>query len=92
MTSFEYSKWDGSQEFTPQSADRIFDQIGEHLLDYGEHLLPNLEDWEEEHPEVIEMLIKRGLVEKDEEGRFHITPRGVRRVENKALEELFLLG
>ena len=58
----------------------------------GEDLLQNLEAWEEEHPEVIEMLIKRGLIEKDETGRFHVTPRGVRRVENRALEELFLLG
>ena len=92
MTQFKYSKWDGSQEFTPQSADRIFDQISEHLLEYGEHLLPNLEDWEEEHPEVIEMLIKRGLIDKDQDGKFHVTPRGIRRVQNKALEELFLLG
>lgn len=92
MNSFEYSRWDGTQEFSPQSADKLFDQIGEYLLDHGEHLLQNLEDWEDEHPEVIEMLIKRGLVEKDETGRFHVTPRGVKRVENKALEELFLLG
>ena len=59
MNSFEYSKWDGSQEFTPQSADRIFDQFGEYLLDHGEHLLQNLEDWEEEHPEVIEAYLGR---------------------------------
>ncbi|MED5447681.1 MAG: VWA domain-containing protein, partial [Planctomycetota bacterium] len=74
MNSSEYSRWDGTQEFSPQSADKLFDQIGEYLLDHGEHLLQNLEDWEDEHPEVIEMLIKRGLVEKDETGRFHVTP------------------
>ena len=48
MNSFEYSRWDGTQEFSPQSADKLFDQIGEYLLDHGEHLLQNLEDWEDE--------------------------------------------
>ena len=32
MAIFEYSKWDGSQEFLPQSADRVFDQLAEYLL------------------------------------------------------------
>ena len=39
MNSFEYSRWDGTQEFSPQSADKLFDQIGEYLLDHGEPLL-----------------------------------------------------
>ncbi|MCA8997988.1 MAG: VWA domain-containing protein [Planctomycetaceae bacterium] len=58
-------------------------------MDYGEHVLPSLEDWEQEHPDVVDQLVKRGYVEKDREGRFHITPKGIRRVENKALEHLF---
>ncbi len=92
MTVFEYSQWDGSQEFTPQSADKLFDQVAEYLLDHGDQILPNFQDWEEEHPDVVDKLIKRGLVEKDEKGQFHVTPRGIRRVENRALEELFQLG
>ena len=48
MPDFEYSRWDGSQEFTPQSADKLFDQISEYMLDYGEYVLDNLEDLAEE--------------------------------------------
>jgi Ca-activated chloride channel homolog len=89
MPQFEYSRWDGSQEFTPQSADELFDQISQYMLQYGEDVLQNFEDWEQEHPDLIDMLIKQGYVEKDKEGRYLITPKGIKRVENKALEELF---
>ena len=89
MASFEYSRWDGSQSFTPQSADQIFDQFSEFLIDYGADVLDSFEQWEEDHPDVVEQLIKRGYVEKDREGKFRVTPQGLRRVENKALEELF---
>jgi Ca-activated chloride channel family protein len=89
MPNFDYSRFDGSQEFTPQSADRLFDELSKYLVEYGEEVLQNLERWEEEHPDVLDMLVKRGLVEKDEQGRWFVTPRGVKRVETKALEELF---
>jgi uncharacterized protein with von Willebrand factor type A (vWA) domain len=89
MPEFEYSRWDGSQEITPQSADELFDQLSEHLLDHGEHILDNLPDWEEEHPDLVDMLVKRGYVEKDADGKFLVTPKGIRRVENRALEGLF---
>ena len=89
MPDFEFSEWDGSQQFTPQSADQLFDQFSEYLMDYGEEVMPSLEKWEEDHPEVIEMLIKRGYVEKDREGKYRVTPKGLKRVENKALDALF---
>jgi uncharacterized protein with von Willebrand factor type A (vWA) domain len=89
MPNFEFSAWDGSREFSPQSADALFDQFSEYLLDYGEDVLPTLEDWEEEHPDVVEMLVKRGYVEKDKEGKYRVTPKGLKRVENKALDALF---
>ena len=44
MSLFEYSKWDGSQNFLPQSADKLFDQLSEYVLQYGENVLRNLED------------------------------------------------
>ncbi|MBW3542313.1 MAG: VWA domain-containing protein [Planctomycetes bacterium] len=89
MPIYEYSRFDGTQPFSPQSADRLFDELADYMLDYGQHVLKNLEDWQDEHPDIVEMLIKRGYVEKDAEGRFVVTPRGIRRVENKALEALF---
>lgn len=89
MPQFEYSRWDGSQDFTPQSADKLFDEISNYLLEYGEQMLDQLEHLQDEHPDLVEMLIKQGYVEQDKEGRFAVTPKGVRRVESKALEELF---
>ena len=89
MPIYEYSTWDGSQKFTPQSADQLFDEFSQYLMDYGDEMLDYLDSWEEEHPDVIEMLMKQGYIEKDSEGKFAITPKGLRRIENKALEELF---
>ena len=89
MAESRYSRYDGTQEFLPQSADKLFDELSKYLLDYGEQILDNLEDWEQENPDLVKMLIRRGYVEKDEQGRFLVTPKGIRRVETKALEELF---
>lgn len=89
MPESHYSRWDGSQEFSPQSADQVFDQITEYLMDYGDDVMKAMERWEDENPDVIDKLIKQGYVEKDEKGQFRVTPKGMRRVENKALEELF---
>ena len=93
MPVFEYSQWDGSQDdYSPQSADKLFDEFSKYLLDHGEVMLDYLDQWDDEHPEIIEMLIKRGLIEKDGDGQFMITPKAIKRVENKALEELFTIS
>src|ERR1700722_3983787 len=92
MAHFEYSKFDGSEQFQPQSADAVFDELTRHMLDWGDDVLDYLDRWEEEHPDVVDMLIKRGYVEKDAEGKYVVTPKGIRRVENKALEELFQIA
>ena len=89
MPGFEYSRFDGRDAFSPQSADEVFDHLSEYLLDYGEEVLDNLNQWEQEHPELIEQLIRRGHIEQDREGKYSITPKGMRRIENKALEALF---
>lgn len=86
---YEYSKFDGSQAFTPQSAEKIFDQLSEYMLQYGNEVLESLKQWEEDNPDIVDLLIKEGLVEKDEGGNYIVTPKGIRRVENKALDELF---
>ncbi len=89
MSTFEYSRWDGTQAFSPQSADELFDHLSQYMLEYGDNVLDNLDRWEEEHPDLIELLKKQGYIEKDEQGRYRITPRGLRRVETKSLEQLF---
>src|SRR5579871_3068210 len=89
MSISRYSRWDGSQKFSAQSADKLFDELSQYLTEYGEEVLDSLQNWEETNPEVLEMLMKQGYVEKDEQGKYRVTPKGMRRVENKALEELF---
>ncbi|MDZ4683710.1 MAG: VWA domain-containing protein [Planctomycetaceae bacterium] len=89
MPTYQFSRWDGSQGFTPQSADKLFDELSEYLMQYGDEVLDQLQDWEDEHPDVLDQLIKQGYIEQDGEGKYRVTPKGMRRVENKALEELF---
>ena len=89
MALFEYSRWDGSQQFLPQSADRVFDQIAEYLMQHGDRVLENIDQLEDEIPEILDLIQKEGLIEKDKDGQWRVTPRGVRRIEDRALEELF---
>jgi uncharacterized protein with von Willebrand factor type A (vWA) domain len=89
MASFEFSRWDGTQQFQPLSADLAFDKLSEFLLEHGDYVLRQLERMDRGDDEVLRMLIKEGYLEKDEEGRISIAPRGVRRIETKAIEELF---
>ena len=89
MPLFEYSKWDGSQQFLPQSADKVFDQLSEYILQHGDRVLRNMDDLEDEMPEIVELIQKEGLIEKDEDGQWRVTPRGVRRIQDRSLDDLF---
>src|SRR3954471_5306112 len=90
MSLYEYSEWDGSQEFQPQSADKAFDQLSEYLLQHGEQVLRNLDDFDEEDiPEILKQIEKQGLIEQDDEGKWQVSPKGVRRIQESALSSLF---
>jgi uncharacterized protein with von Willebrand factor type A (vWA) domain len=90
MSLYEYSKWDGSQEFQPQSADKAFDRIMEHMLQHGEQVLRHLDDLDDDEAnDLIDLIQKQGLIEQDGEGRWQVTPKGVRKVEGSALTSLF---
>jgi uncharacterized protein with von Willebrand factor type A (vWA) domain len=90
MSTYEYTKWDGSQKFLPQSADKVFEQLSEYILQYGENVLRNLEDIDDDDmPEVVELIQKEGLIERDEEGKWRVTPKGIRRIQDKSLYDLF---
>jgi uncharacterized protein with von Willebrand factor type A (vWA) domain len=91
MPLFEYSRWDGSQQFQPQSADKVFDRLAEYLLQYGDQVLRDLDrlDVDDESAEVVQLLEKDGLIERDDEGKWRVAPRGVRRIQEGALHDLF---
>src|SRR5262245_54570411 len=91
MPLFEYSEFDGSQQFTPLSAEAAFDKLSEYLLEHGEYVLRQLDRRDRDDADILKLLIKEGYLEKDEQGRLAIAPRGVRRIEDKALNELFLI-
>ena len=40
-------------------------------------------------PEVVELIQKEGLIERDEEGKWQVTPKGIRRIQDKSLDDLF---
>jgi len=88
MSIFEYSKWDGSQQFSPQSAEDAFDQLAEYMLQYGDQVLRNIDDLEDD-PEILDKIQKEGLIEKDDEGKWRVSPKGVRRIQESALTNLF---
>ena len=88
MPLFEYTGWDGSQDFQPQSADKLFDQVAEYLLQYGDQVLRNLDDLDDTN-EVVELLQKEGLIEEDGEGKYRVSPKGLRRIQESALTDLF---
>src|SRR5262249_51357976 len=79
------------QQFRPLSADAVFDKIAEHLLEYGDYVLRQLEHLDEQDADLVKLLVKEGYLEKDEEGKYAIAPRGVKRIESKALDELFTI-
>src|SRR5262249_12217807 len=88
MAVYEYAKWDGSQEFKPQSADKLFEQIAEYVIQYGEHVLRNLEDLDDDAQDLLDQIQKAGLIEEDGEGRWQVTPRGLGKARGGALAEL----
>lgn len=90
MPQYEYSKWDGSQEFRPQSAEKVFDELSEYLLHYGDQVLRQLDQFDDDdNPEIVELLQQEGLIERDGEGKFAVAPKGLRRIQQGALTDLF---
>lgn len=92
MPVFEYSEWDGSQQFQALSAEALFDKVSEYLLEHGDYVLRHLDKLDRDDADVLKLLIKEGYLEKDENGQLTIAPRGARRIEDKALDELFIIA
>ena len=91
MAIHEYSAWDGSQNFLPQSADKVFDRIMEQMLQYGDQVLRHLDqfDDDDEVKDLLNLIQQEGLIDQDAEGKYQVTPKGLRKVQNSALTNLF---
>src|SRR5262245_63349656 len=89
MPRLEYSEWDGTEEFKPLSADAVFDTLSEYLLNYGENVLRRFDDLDSDQQDILDLLVKEGYIERDEKGQYRVSPKGIRRVEEKALHDLF---
>ncbi len=84
---YKYGEFNGQDFPTPDSLfdhDRIFDFI----LAYGENALEALNNLSPADAEILDQLIKDGLLDKAG-GRFHLTPRAVNAMQRKALMEIF---
>lgn len=92
MAQFEYSEWDGSQQFEPLSAESAFDKISEFILEHGDYILRHLDKLDPDEADMLKHLIKEGYLERDEEGRFAVSPKGIRRIQDRALTELFQIS
>jgi Ca-activated chloride channel family protein len=84
---FSYSEFDG-EGF--QSPDELFgyDQIMDFILEYGEKALDALEKLKPADQEVLDKLIKDGMLDKVA-GKFRLTPRAINAMQRKALMEIF---
>ena len=84
---FNYGEFDGSEFPTPESlfaTDSIFDFI----LSYGDQALEALAKLQPADSDILEQLIKDGLLEKAA-GKFRLTPRAINAMQRKALMEIF---
>ncbi len=90
---YYYGQFNGESFPTP---DKLFgsDQLMEFILQYGEQALKAIEEMlknpkNEAQAELLEQLLKDGLLDKDGQGKLRLTPRAVTRMQQKALMEVF---
>jgi Ca-activated chloride channel family protein len=88
-----YGEFDG-QEFPTQDKLFGFDQMMQFIMQYGDQAMRALEQMmndpkKPEHSELLEQLIKDGLLDKDGKGKLRLTPRAIGRMQRRALMEVF---
>lgn len=90
---FRYGEFDG-EEFPTQDSLFGLNQISNFILQHGKDALDALQQMlengkEGDADELIEQMIKDGMLEKDGQGRLRLTPRAVTAMQQKALMEVF---
>lgn len=88
-----YGEFDG-QEFPTQDKLFGFDQLMEFIMQYGDQALRAIQQMlndpgKPEQQELLEQLLKEGMLDKDGKGKLRLTPRAIGRMQRKALMEVF---
>lgn len=88
-----YGEYDG-EEFPTQDQLFGFDQLMQFIMQYGEQALKAIEQMmqdpkNQEQSEMLEQLLKEGMLDKDGKGKLRLTPKAVGRMQRKALMEVF---
>src|ERR1043165_7870813 len=82
------------EEFPTQDKLFGFDQLMEFIMQYGDQALKAIQqmmndDSKPEQQELLEQLLKEGMLDKDGKGKLRLTPRAIGRMQRKALMEVF---
>jgi uncharacterized protein with von Willebrand factor type A (vWA) domain len=89
---FDYGEFNGDPFPTPESLFG-FDQLMDFLMEYGPEALRAMQQAmkEDDSPtsDLLEQLLKDGMLDKDGKGKLKLTPRAVNRMQMKALDEVF---
>jgi Ca-activated chloride channel family protein len=85
MPTFDYARWDDAHPPRRLSAAAAFDRLADFLLDHGGYILRQLEY----DADLLRLLLREGYLEPNPAGGHAVSPKGLRRIEDKALQELF---
>ena len=88
-----YGEFDG-QEFPTQDKLFGFDKLMEFILQHGENALKAIEQMmndpkNDDQSDLIEQLLKDGMLDKDGKGKLRLTPRSINKMQRRALMEVF---
>jgi uncharacterized protein with von Willebrand factor type A (vWA) domain len=90
---YYYGEYDG-EEFPTQDKLFGFDQLMQFIMQYGEQALKAIQNMmenpeNENQSDMLEQLLKDGMLDKDGKGRLRLTPRAISKMQRKALMEVF---
>lgn len=88
-----YGEFDG-EEFPTQDKLFGFDQLMNFILQYGDQALKAMQQMmenpkDQDVSELLEQMLKEGMLDKDAKGKLRITPKAVGKMQSKALMEVF---
>src|SRR3954466_9885249 len=88
-----YGEYDG-EEFPTQDKLFGFDQLMQFIMQYGDQAMKAIEQMmnnpkDGEQSELLEQLLRDGMLDKDGKGKLRLTPRAINKMQRKALMEVF---